>query len=50
MARFITDCVVGLCLYDAAAASTPNQLATNEVTRAAQRIAPKKIRANHFAD
>jgi hypothetical protein len=47
--RFITDRVVGLGLNDHPAASSPNQLAPHQLTRAAQRIMPKKIRANHFA-
>src|SRR5437588_13036171 len=49
MTRFITNGVVSLGLNNDAAASTPNQLAPNQVTRAPQWIAPKEFRANQLA-
>jgi len=49
MTRFIADCVVGFGFDDYASARIPNELAPDEITGAAQRIAPEKIPSQHFA-
>jgi len=49
MRRFVSDCVVGFRFDDQPSARTPIELAPNEITGAAQRIALEKIPRHHFA-
>jgi hypothetical protein len=49
MTRFIADCVIGFGFDDYASARIPIELAPDEITGAAQRIAPEKIPSQHFA-
>jgi hypothetical protein len=49
MTRFIADCVVGFGFDDYASARIPTELAPDEITGAAERVALEKISPQHFA-
>jgi hypothetical protein len=49
MTRFIADGVVGFGFDDYPSTRIPIELAPDEITGAAQRIAPEKISYQHFA-
>jgi hypothetical protein len=49
MTGFITDCVIGFSFNDYPGTRIPIELAPDEITSAAQRIALEKISPQHFA-